>query len=52
MDSRDMLDLPPAQIGTEATLYKWQAGSTQEVAWAITANHGGTYSPRYIKKSC
>jgi hypothetical protein len=28
----------------------WPKGSTQEVAWAITANHGGGYSYRLCPK--
>lgn len=33
----------PAMPGVETT---WQAGSVQEVAWAIHANHGGGYAYR------
>ena len=35
------LDIPPT---------KWKAGSTQEVAWAILANHGGGYQYRLCPK--
>jgi hypothetical protein len=41
----DGADLP----ATEPT--KWTIGSTAEVAFAITANHGGGYSYRLCKKS-
>eukprot|EP01065_Artemidia_motanka_P046011 TRINITY_DN6869_c0_g2_i1.p1 TRINITY_DN6869_c0_g2~~TRINITY_DN6869_c0_g2_i1.p1 ORF type:complete len:491 (+),score=178.34 TRINITY_DN6869_c0_g2_i1:64-1536(+) len=37
---RDMRDLPGEPMAT------WTAGSTAEVAWAVTANHGGGYSYR------
>eukprot|EP00660_Eupelagonema_oceanica_P014989 gene14989-5350_t len=30
---------------------RWTAGSTQEVAWAITANHGGGYQYRLCPRS-
>jgi hypothetical protein len=36
------LDKPPT---------KWEAGSVQEVAWAILANHGGGYQYRLCPKS-
>lgn len=41
----DGLDLP-AMTATE-----WELGSVVEMAWAITANHGGGYSWRLCKKS-
>ncbi len=43
MRGRDMLDLPgqPREV--------WPAGSTQEVGWAITANHGGGYAFRLCR---
>ena len=37
---RDMRDLPSAPADV------WTAGGTAEVAWAITANHGGGYAYR------
>eukprot|EP01062_Namystynia_karyoxenos_P070416 TRINITY_DN657_c0_g1_i1.p2 TRINITY_DN657_c0_g1~~TRINITY_DN657_c0_g1_i1.p2 ORF type:complete len:489 (+),score=163.50 TRINITY_DN657_c0_g1_i1:96-1562(+) len=37
---RDMRDLPGKPMAT------WRAGSVAEVAWAITANHGGGYAYR------
>ena len=39
----DVRALPPTPI-TNATT--WAAGSIQEVAWSITANHGGGYAYR------
>jgi hypothetical protein len=39
-----MRDLPPAPL-TEV----WVAGTDVEVAWAITANHGGGYAYRLCK---
>ena len=33
---RDMLDLPPT-----ARPERWMAGEPADVAWSITANHGG-----------
>ena len=36
------LDLPELEHAHET----WAAGSTQEVAWGINANHGGGYSYR------
>lgn len=43
----DGRDMPPLE-GVETT---WPAGSVQEVAWAIHANHGGGYAYRLCPKS-
>ena len=42
-NGRDMRDLPSAPIVEESS---WVAGTNVEVAWAITANHGGGYAYR------
>jgi len=39
-NGRDMLDLPRKSQAV------WRAGETVDVAWAITANHGGGYTYR------
>jgi hypothetical protein len=42
---RDMRDID----GTSQS--EWQAGSVQQVAWAITANHGGGFAYRLCSKA-
>lgn len=55
--------MPPVPVGSakgsngtdlkplEGVVTKWEAGSVQEVAWAILANHGGGYQYRLCPKS-
>lgn len=44
MDGRDLPMLPGKRT-------KWKAGSAQEVAWSIHANHGGGYAYRLCPKA-